>query len=289
MSVINSISHQILISLINSCAENPSDTKSKDIISDICKNLAYTKDNIAIFKLIIENKIFYPLPKDVFVLSCTNGLIELVKCLLKNMANEDIPRCFNHSVIYETLKNGHTNIAKLLIENKIFVKYGERLGINGLNFACESGNFEIVKLLLEAGVKVHEECPDSINMAAKAGHYEIVNLLLDYPKVDPNGKYNSAIRIAAKNNYDDIVKLILQKRNNLTPNNFKSADDIDKKIISIYHELYPEPVVEIPVVSNNNECLNDLLKQVKQEMVKQNIFEITIRPDSILVTNDLKI
>ena len=288
MSVINSISHEILISLINSCAENPSDTKSKDIITDICENLKYHEENIEIFKLIFENKVFYPLPKKVFSLSCTNGLIELVECLLKNM--EDIPTIFNYqSAIYVTLHNGHTNIAKLLIEKKIFVKTGEILGINGLDLACESGYFEIVKLLLEACVKTHETSSDAIYNAAKQGHYEIVKLLLDYPKVDPTAKNKSAIYVAAKNNYDDIVKLILQKRANVTSTIFGSDSDTNKKIISIYNELYPVPSIGIPVSSNNNECLNDLLKKLQQEMVKQNISKITITSDSILVTNDFKI
>ena len=292
MSIINSVSNDILIALIYASARHPSDTKSKDIITDICKNLKYDRKNVAIFKLIFENKVFYPLPQNVFVLSCRNGLIELVECLLKNMANVDISRSFNYtSVIYETLSNGHTNIAKLLIKNKIFAKKSTgELTINGLETACEKGFIETVKLLLEAGVKPSNLC---IYMAAQNGHYEIVKILLDYPEVDPNCN-SSAILTASKNNFDDIVKLILQKRPNITPANFKSDDNINKKIISIYNQLYPVPVVEIPVVeipvsSNNNGSLNDLLKQLRQEMAKQNIFKITITSDSILVTNDLKI
>ena len=304
MSIINSITHENLISIINSCAQNPSDTKSKDVISDICKNLKYNMENIAILKLIFENKVFYPLPRDVFASSCINGLIELVECLLKNIKNVEIPTTINgDSAIYGVLYRGHIQIAKLLIKNKIFAIRAEGdLGINGLNFACENGLIEIVQLLLDAGIKANVS-KLGIYGAAKAGHYEIVKLLLEYPEVNANDSNFSAINKAAKNNYDDIVKLILQKRTNITPANFKSDDAVDKKIISIYNELYPIPCINIAVApvkipaspietslpSNNNECLNDLLKRLRQEMTKQNIFKITITSESILVTNDLKI
>ena len=170
--------------------------------------------------------------------------------------------------------------------------------MNGLYTACEKGFIEIVQLLLAEGIKINTF---SIYCAAKFGQYEIVKLSLDYPELDP---LTDTIVIAAKNNYYDIVKLILEKRPNITLTNFKPDNDIDKKIISIYHELYPLPAVEVsaptveipaveipksPIVSNNNECLNDLLKKLRQEMTKQNIFKISITSNSIMVTNDLKI
>ena len=308
---------EILISLINSCAENSSDTKSKDIIASICKNLKYEEKNIAIFKIIFENKVFYPVPlyKKIFASSCINGLFELVECLLKNIDDIDIPRTIDcEAVVYLTLKKGHINVAKLLIEKKILDKSSKgELYSNGLYFACENGHIEIVKLLLEAGVKKHETCYEVIYRAAKTGQYEIVNLLLDNIQVaSDKNLYNPAIYIAATNNFDNIVKLILQKRPCITRANFIPDTDINKKIISIYNELYPEPSVEISAVpteistepsveisavpveisavpSNNNEYLNDLLKKLRQEMTKQNIFKISITPNSIMVTNDLKI
>ena len=292
MSLINSASPKFLISLILSCGENPSDIKSKNIIADICNNLEYKSENVVIFKLIFENKIFYPLPShnNIFTSSCINGLIELVECLLQNIDDSDIPRTINEaSLVYETIAKGHLNVAKLLIEKKILNKNNTgQLYPNGLYLACENGYIEIVNLLLAAGVEPHISNL-SIYNAAKGGHYEIVKILLDYPLVSAHNYNHSAICIAATRNYDDIVKLILQKRPNITPEDFKSDNDINKKIISIYNELNTLPCVEISVPSNNNECLNNLLKQLRQEMATQNIFKITITSDSIWVTNDLKI
>ena len=305
MSLVNSITPEVLTLLINSCTENPSDIKSKNIIADICKNLEYNRENIAIFKLIFQNAGFYPLSdyKNIFFQSCTKGLIELVECLLKNMEPKDIPILYklNHSIIYETLLKGHTNVAKLLIEKKILYIHGGHLGTNGLTIACNHGFIETVKLLLEAGVSASIYNDSNIYNAAKEGHYEIVKLLLEYPDVNPNNFSNSAIRIAAQKNYDDIVKLILQKRTNLTPEDFKFDDDIDKKIISMHSELYPALPIITPVdlksdiISMNSEFypnqnpfnngrLSDILKQLKEEMNKEKISEITIRENNIMFT-----
>ena len=305
MSIVNSITPEVLTLLINSCAEKPFDIKSENIITDICKNLEYKRENIAIFKLIFQNAGFYPLPdyKNIFFQSCTNGLIELVECLLKNMEPKDIPLLseLNHSIIYGTLLKGHTNVAKLLIEKKIFYMYSGKLGTNGLTIACNHGFIETVKLLLEAGVSANITDDSNIYNAAKQGHYEIVKLLLEYPDVNPNNFPNSAIRAAAQKNYDDIVKLILQKRTNLRPEDFKFDDDIDKKIISMHSELYPVLPIMTPadlksdIISMNTELypnqrpfnngrLNEILKQLKEEMNKEKISEIIIKENNIMFT-----
>lgn len=300
MSDINNYPLEALVAMVTLCAENPSSEKAKKIIKNICKKIDYKRENIVVLKFIFQTKAFYPLPECVFFSSCTNGLIELVECLIENMEKDDIPKSHGPcSIIYETLMKDHIDIAKLLIKNKIFKTFKGIPDINGLGVACEKGFLEIVKLLLEAGIVPNN---DSMYKATINGHYEIVNLLLNYPNVE----VHHAIEIAIIHNYENIVKLILQKRTNKTPADFNSNCGYYKKLVSIYNELYaidlvkipvssnevplveiPESSVEISIPLNNIESLNDSLKKLQKDMIKQNIYKISITSNSILITNNL--
>lgn len=109
MSNINTYPSEALLFIIKICAENLSNTISKNMIASICKDLEYKRENVPVFKLIFENPVFYPLPNQtyVFISSCTNGLIELVECLLNNMLPKDIPKSDGYSsVISSALAKG---------------------------------------------------------------------------------------------------------------------------------------------------------------------------------------
>ena len=62
----------------------------------------------------------------------------------------------------EAVKNGHQDIVQLLVDHGAKVNYeqipGEEIGLKTLSYAVETGNKEIVKILLDNEVNIRAIC-----------------------------------------------------------------------------------------------------------------------------------
>lgn len=142
-------------------------------------------------------------------IACSGGYIDIVRILLEYEADINIKDSKNESVIYYACKNGFTNIFDLLSNyrptlshndtimclqmciNKKYVDIAEKIlarhtvnniSINELFYgACESGNSEIVELLIKFNASINAKDIDKKTPLFKASendHIQTVKLLL---------------------------------------------------------------------------------------------------------------
>jgi ankyrin repeat protein len=84
-------------------------------------------------------------------------------------------------------------------------------GNSPLGNACESGQLEIVEVLLQDGrIDPSAQNNWAIQESSRGGYKEIVKLLLQDERVDPSAKGNYAIRFASRFGHKGIVKCLLQ-------------------------------------------------------------------------------
>jgi len=138
-----------------------------------------------------------------------NDDLEMVKIM--NMNGFD----YNTNMLVRAAEKGSYNVAKFLIENRVKIdEYNHR----ALIVAIESGNTDIAKLLLEScgpkqcrlygpNYKARNNLP--IILASKTGQYDLVKMLIEYG-ADVTVNNNKPIRVASKYGHDDIVQLLIE-------------------------------------------------------------------------------
>lgn len=106
---------------------------------------------------------------------------------------------------------------KYLIENNLKVNKENREGKTPLYLACEVGNAEIVKILLQQNAEVNQACGRGavtyppMFIAATQGNGEVVQLLLENKaEVKGSSPYNSPLYWAAQHPEEEQAKKILQ-------------------------------------------------------------------------------
>ncbi len=111
-------------------------------------------------------------------------------------------------------RNGHAEIAKLLIEANADVYAKNQNGFTPLMFAAEDGHAEIVKLLIKAKADVNAKNQNGVTplmLAAASSHVASVQLLIE-AKADVNAKNQNGVTplmVAAGKGHAEIVKLLI--------------------------------------------------------------------------------
>lgn len=131
--------------------------------------------------------------------------IDIVKFLLESKT-KNIIQAYSLSSACEY---GHTEIAKLLIENGADINGG-----NPLYRASRYGHIEIVKLLLQYGPIMDTEDGVALRYACDEGHIEIVKLLLKNG-ANIHVDNDSILQGPARYNKVEIVKFLVEKGANL--------------------------------------------------------------------------
>jgi ankyrin repeat protein len=107
---------------------------------------------------------------------------------------------------YKTIdKNDLIPFLDLVKKQKASVKGLERY--LGFFKACEDGDLEIVKLLIDNGADVTSKDNMSIRWASREGHLEVVKYLIDNG-ADVTAQDNYAIRWASFNGHLEVVELL---------------------------------------------------------------------------------
>lgn len=110
--------------------------------------------------------------------------------------------------LLQAVQNNNTEIVKILIDNA-----SDKLVIptECINGACMLGYFEIVKLLVEKGVDIHQQDGEyPLNYAVREGHFEIVKYLVEHG-ANIHARNNHPLHDAALKGYFDIVKYLVSK------------------------------------------------------------------------------
>ena len=112
-------------------------------------------------------------PYPPLVEAVAKGDADLVKLLLKHGAKRGIDQAITNAIMSE-----QTEIIQMLSEHGAKVEY--KGGKHNLVTACEIGNTNVAKLLLEHGAKESEYCGWALTEAILNKHTEIVDLLLEH-------------------------------------------------------------------------------------------------------------
>ena len=127
-----------------------------------------------------------------------NGHLETVRLLMTDDRVD--PSIRGNWLINSARRNGHSTIVSLLLTD-YRVKFLD---------ACNSGDIEVVKLLLaDERVDPSSNKNKSIEKASQNGHADVVRLLLADNRVNPADQDNEAIKNASENGHADVVRLLL--------------------------------------------------------------------------------
>jgi len=153
--------------------------------------------------------------------------IDILKLLLKDPRID--PTFDNNFVIRKVSKKGYSELMKILLNDnpkswgltrpRVDVRYkrGAKRSVDPsvddnypIKIASESGNTEVVKLLLsDPRVDPTVNNNGVIKRAAKNGHVKVVKILLDDGRIDPTTQDNYALQWSSRYCHTDVVKLLL--------------------------------------------------------------------------------
>ena len=119
-------------------------------------------------------------------------------------------------------QEGHTDIVKTLLKARAYVNAANDIGATALWYASGEGHTDIVNMLLEADADMNKTKTSgtligstALIIASQKGHMDIVEALLkagaDLNKEAPfGGVYYTALGFAKKEDYPEIVKLLIE-------------------------------------------------------------------------------
>ncbi len=130
-----------------------------------------------------------------------DGEIEEVKNMLYEGAD---PNCYSGSPLVLAAESGNIELVNLLLASGANTKDGYA----ALGRAAGIGNLEIVKALLDAGADPTANFSYSLILAAQKGYLEIVNLLLA-AGADPKADDSEALLLAVSGDKYEVAKVLL--------------------------------------------------------------------------------
>ncbi|CAG8147014.1 unnamed protein product [Penicillium salamii] len=144
------------------------------------------------------------------------GHVGIVKFLLENAADIDIPTKDQQTSLDLAAMGGHPEVVKILLGKGADINTSDVWGRSPLNTAAWYGHLEIVKMLLDGGAEI--ESKNHLGMtplysASMSGFTEIVKVFIekgaDYTAAETHGW--TPMSVACSMGHADIVKLFLDQ------------------------------------------------------------------------------
>jgi ankyrin repeat protein len=110
--------------------------------------------------------------------AAANGNVALVEILLRLRANTMIRNKFNESALALAALNGQNEIVRMLVETGVRI---DAPGWGALHYAVFNGHTDLVRYLIDRGGNVNVRAPNRhtpLMLAARNGHGEIARILL---------------------------------------------------------------------------------------------------------------
>jgi hypothetical protein len=121
--------------------------------------------------------------------ACYHSKPLIVKTLIKNGANVNIPGYMNYTPLHYTcIYSGNVEIIHYLIHKRCFMDVKDNHGNTALHIACMKNDYQVVKLLIQ-------------------GNFDVINY--ERSKIDLDEKNNmnlSAIELTTDSNIKDLIK-----------------------------------------------------------------------------------
>jgi ankyrin repeat protein/predicted DNA-binding WGR domain protein len=153
--------------------------------------------------------------KPVHYAACCESVEPLKYLLSQNVDSREMDNQRTTPLMYAARAGRVENVRFLLQENRSIPAFKDRLGYNAIHYAAEYGNFDVVKLLVENGLKIDLPGPDRktcLHIAAAKGNWEMVEFLVNNgAKTTTKDKYKrTALLLACKNGNLKIASFLLQ-------------------------------------------------------------------------------
>ncbi len=127
----------------------------------------------------------------------------------------------NGMTLLEAVKNGHTDLARLLMEKGADPNARDELQQTPLHWAAQAGRTELARLLIEKGAEIQTKDYRKwtpLHRAAEFGHADLAQLLIE-KGADLNAKDRSQrtpLHWATKGGHADLARLLIQSGTDLT-------------------------------------------------------------------------
>lgn len=148
--------------------------------------------------------------------ACCESPEPLKYLISQNVDTRDHDNMRTTPLMYAARAGRVENVRFLLQENRSIPAFKDRLGYAAIHYAAEYGHIDVVKLLLDSGVKVAVPGPDRktlLHIAAAKGNFELVQFLVENgAKVLARDKFKrTPLLLACKNGNLRVASYLLQQ------------------------------------------------------------------------------
>lgn len=140
--------------------------------------------------------------------SAKKGYYDIVKLLLDSGAYKNSNFC--GSPLNYAIENKHFNIVNLLLDSNVDVHDGDDQG-TPLTLACQKNDLEVAKLLIEKKASVNEYSEAPLIVACQYADFKLIKLLIESnADINPEDVYLGPLSTAIKyQRPNDIIQLLL--------------------------------------------------------------------------------
>jgi ankyrin repeat protein len=170
---------------------------------------------VFLLSVLIVSPTFADINSDLLT-AAAQGHTDSARLLLENGANVNAKNPHGESALILAAKYGHTGIVKRLLEAGAKINAMNKFGQTSLILSAKNGHSDTVKTLLESGANVNDKDLNgktALIVSAKNGHTYTVETLLeknaDTNVQDKNGK--TALMLSAIYGYIPIVQVLINK------------------------------------------------------------------------------
>ncbi|GJE85550.1 ANK-REP-REGION domain-containing protein [Phanerochaete sordida] len=130
--------------------------------------------------------------------AATSGSLEIVRYLLDQNAQVDLPDNAGWTALHIASSAGHEDIVRELLGAGADVKKTNDKGLTALHYAASKSRIDIGKLLIDRGADINardKANQTALHRAATTGSTGFINLLLHPPEGSPKTRINPADRV----------------------------------------------------------------------------------------------
>ena len=229
-----------------------------DFCDNYCIKKASKNGHHEVVKLLLNNLLVNPSARDQYTIrwASRNGYIKIVKLLLNDQRVD--PSVRDQYAIRWASYNNYIGTVKLLLkDNRVN-------GCCALYCASSAGNHQIVKYILNNVYTRLTELENALTIASKNNYPEVVKLLLNDPRIDPSADNQCAVKQASNGEYIEVLKLLL-KDHRVDPHIYKNA--------VIHAVIRSNDLKAIKILLNNNQI------NVSQE--GQYLFDLSLQYNNV--------
>lgn len=190
------------------------------------------------------------------------GHTEVVTIMLDTDAGKEYIKDQDHSFLITAVTRDHIDLVRLLLGAGVDVHEQDD---RALRHACRTGNIDVVRLLLGANANVNANEGEALDAAVVQGHIEVVRLLLG-AGVNVHANEELALRHACTDGNIEIVRLLLGAGADLHAKNddalLSAVVDSNMEMMRLLLDNGADPL------ANNGEALDDAVMSGHVEVAR---------------------